>query len=263
MKLISWNVNGIRAVLKKNFLEFIDEQNPDIICLQEIKANKDQVTEQFPGYNQYWNSAKRKGYSGTLILTKIEPIAVQNYELGSENTDINLKDEFGDANTEGRVLTAEFDSFYVNTVYTPNSKRGLERLSFREKIWDPLYREYLQSLAKSKPVIACGDYNVAHTPDDLARPDGNEKNHGFTPEERQGFTDLLEAGFVDTFRMFTKGNGNYSWWSPFAKARERNVGWRIDYFLVSENISSKVKKSVILSDVMGSDHAPVLLEIDL
>lgn len=258
MKFISWNINGIRAALKKGFNDFLEDQDPDFICLQEVKATQEQVNEDFPGYHVIWNAAERKGYSGTAILSKKEPLSIIR---GMDYEGDDLEDDFGDASTEGRVLTLEFEEFYLNTVYTPNSKRGLERLSFRENIWDPAYKEFIQLLQKKKPVIACGDYNVAHTPDDLARPDGNEKNHGFTKEEREGFTNLLGIGLVDTFRLFHQGNGYYSWWSPFAKSRERNVGWRIDYFLVSEELKDMVTSSEILMEQMGSDHAPVVLEM--
>lgn len=249
MKLISWNVNGIRAVLKKGFLDFVIEYDPDILCIQETKAPGEPVPIELPGYHQYWNCAERKGYSGTLIFTKKEPLSVVNGMGKPEHDD------------EGRVIAAEYKDYYVVTVYTPNAKRELERLPYRHKEWDPLFLNYMKKLEKKKPVIFCGDLNVAHTEIDLARPKQNQKTHGFTPEEREGFDNIVKAGFVDTFREFEKEGGHYTWWSMMSGARARNIGWRIDYFCVSESLRKKLKGASILSDVIGSDHCPVVLEL--
>jgi exodeoxyribonuclease-3 len=258
MKIISWNVNGIRAALKKGFIDYVKKENPDIICLQETKAQQGQAEVDLPEYKEYWNSAERKGYSGTAIFTKIKPISVKN---GFE-TSVDFKDKYGDVTTEGRVLTAEFEKFFLVTVYTPNSKPDLTRLELRYKLWDVEFLRYLKHLEKKKPVIFCGDLNVAHEEIDLARPDTNHNNHGFTDQEREGFTNFVNAGFVDTFRMFNKEGNQYSWWPAFQKARERNVGWRIDYFLVSESLKGHVKEAFIQQSVMGSDHCPVGIEIN-
>jgi exodeoxyribonuclease III len=263
MKLISWNVNGIRAVHKKGlFAPFVEKYKPDIICLQETKAEQSQSEVDLPLYEEYWNSATKKGYSGTAIFTKHKPLAVlldvpkeivKQFKLTA--------DAYGDPNTEGRVLALEFETFYVVTVYTPNAKDDLSRIPLRHKMWDKAFLAYMKLLEKKKPVIFCGDLNVAHTPDDLARPKENEGKKGFTTEEREGFQAFIDAGFIDTFRMFTKGNGHYSWWSHFAGARARNVGWRIDYFCVSKSLKDKVKSATILPEVLGSDHCPIMLEI--
>ena len=265
MKIISWNVNGIRSVHKRGlFLPFIEKYQPDILCLQETKAERGQVVIDLPNYEESWNSADKKGYSGTAIFTKIKPISVingipekicQKYGL--------MADKYGDPRTEGRVIALEFNKFYIITVYTPNAKDDLTRIPLRHKQWDPAFLAYCKKLEKKKPVIFCGDLNVAHTPDDLARPKENEGLKGFTKEEREGFSNFLNDGFVDTFRLFHKGNGFYTWWSHFSNARARNIGWRIDYFLVSKNLKKKVKSATILSEVMGSDHCPVSLNIDL
>jgi len=265
MKLYSWNVNGIRAVIKKGtFQKFVAEHQPDILCLQETKAQQGQAEIDLPEYQEFWNSAEKKGYSGTAIFTKKTPLKVL---LGFPEDIIKefcvTGDTFGDPNSEGRVLAAEYENFYIVTVYTPNSKRELTRLELRDKQWDPAFLGYCKQLEKDKPVIFCGDLNVAHMPDDLANPASNEGEHGFTEQERNGFQNFLNAGFVDTFRIFTQGNGHYSWWTHWAKARERNVGWRIDYFLVSEVLKDKVKSASIHADVMGSDHCPVSIEIDI
>lgn len=263
MKIISWNVNGIRAVHKKGlFVPVVKKYKPDIICLQETKAEQHQSEVDLPDYEEYWNSATRKGYSGTAIFTKIKPISV----LIDIPKDIakkyhNLSDKYGDANNEGRIIALEFKDFYIVTVYTPNAKDDLSRISMRHDMWDKAFLEYVKKLEKKKSVVFCGDLNVAHTPDDLARPKENIGNKGFTDEERKGFQNFLDAGFIDTFRLFTKGNGHYTWWSHFAGARARNVGWRIDYFLVSVKLKTKVKDSKILSDVYGSDHCPISLEL--
>lgn len=259
MKIISWNVNGIRAVLKKgNFMPFIEEHKPDILCLQETKAEQHQTEIDLPDYEEYWNSATKKGYSGTAIFSKTMPLSVIN----GIPTEIAQKygliaDKYGDPTTEGRVIAAEYPDFYIVTVYTPNAKDDLSRIPLRHKQWDPAFLAYCKHLEKKKPVIFCGDLNVAHTPDDLARPKQNEGMKGFTQEEREGFQKFLDAGFVDTFRMFHKGNGHYSWWSHFANARARNIGWRIDYILVSESLKKRVVEASILPNVLGSDHCPV------
>lgn len=264
MRIISWNVNGIRAVLKKDtFLPFVEKYNPDILCLQETKAQQGQAEVDLPEYEEYWNSAVKKGYSGTAIFTKTKPISVINGIPDKICAKFGLiADEYGDPRTEGRVIAAEFTDFYVVTVYTPNAKDDLSRIPLRHKQWDPAFLAYCKELEKNKPVIFCGDLNVAHTPDDLARPKENEGLKGFTKEEREGFDNMVAAGFVDTFRIFNKGNGFYTWWSHWANARERNIGWRIDYILVSKVLKNKVKKAEILDEVMGSDHCPVLTEIE-
>jgi exodeoxyribonuclease-3 len=262
-KIYSWNVNGIRAVHNKGlFVPFIEKHQPDILCLQETKAQQDQSEVDLPGYLEYWNSAEKKGYSGTAIFTKQKPLSIINgFADGIPEQYSDMLDSYGDPLKEGRVITAEFDEFYVVSVYTPNSKGDLSRLSLRHKLWDKAFLEHVKYLEKSKPVIFCGDLNVAHTEDDLANPKPNIGKHGFTDEEREGFQNFLDAGFVDTFRMFTQGNGHYSWWTHWANARARNVGWRIDYVLVSESLGTKVKSAQIHADVMGSDHCPVSIEL--
>lgn len=264
MKLYSWNVNGIRAVLKKGlFQPFLDRHQPDIVCLQETKAERGQFEIDLPNYREYWNSAIKKGYSGTAIFSKQEPIAVTNGFPDEFAKRYRFADELQrDSAGEGRVITAEFDKFFVVTVYTPNTKDDLSRLPLRFEHWDPAFLAYCKQLEKKKPVIMCGDLNVAHTEDDLANPKQNRGKKGFTEEERKGFQNLLDAGFIDTFRMFKQGNGHYSWWSPFANARSRNVGWRIDYFLVSSSLRERVKAAEIHADVMGSDHCPVSVTLD-
>lgn len=263
MKLYSWNVNGIRAAIRKGeFQKFIEKYDPDILCLQETKAEQGQAEIDVPDYEEYWNSAKKKGYSGTAIFTKIKPLAVIN----GFPEDIIKKfdvtgDTYGNPNDEGRVIAAEFNDFYVVTVYTVNAKDDLSRVPLRYKHWDPAFLAYVQQLEKRKPVLFCGDLNVAHTEDDLARPKPNIGKRGFTDEEREGFRNLLAAGFIDTFRLFKQGNGYYTWWSHFAKSRERNVGWRIDYWLVSSSIKDKIKSADIHPDQMGSDHCPVSIEV--
>ncbi|HEY4505292.1 MAG TPA: exodeoxyribonuclease III [Candidatus Paceibacterota bacterium] len=264
MKIISWNVNGIRAVHKKGlFVPFVEKYKPDILCLQETKAQQAQSEVDLPDYEEYWNSATRPGYSGTAIFTKTKPLAVI---LGFPDNIVKkytLADKYGDPNTEGRVITAEFEDFYVVTVYTPNAKDDLSRIPLRHKGWDPAFLEYVEELQKKKPVVFCGDLNVAHTEDDLARPKENVGKKGFTKEEREGIQKMVERNFLDTFRMFTKGNGHYSWWSHFANARARNVGWRIDYIFVSKKLEKKVRSAKILPEVLGSDHCPVVLDIEL
>lgn len=265
VKIYSWNVNGIRAVVRKGlFTPFIEKEQPDIVCLQETKAKQGQAEIELAGYEEYWNSADKAGYSGTAIFSKIKPIAVINGLPEDIRKKYDMTDDsYGDPNTEGRVTTAEFEKFYVVTVYTPNAKDDLSRLPLREKHWDPAFLEYCQQLEKTKPVIFCGDLNVAHTEDDLANPKSNKGKKGFTLEERQGFQNFLDHGFVDTLRMFKEGKGYYTWWSHFAKSRERNVGWRIDYFLVSASLKKHIKKAEIHPDIMGSDHCPVSITVDL
>jgi exodeoxyribonuclease-3 len=264
IKIYSWNVNGIRAVVRKElFVPFITKEQPDILCLQETKAQQGQAEIDLTGYEEYWNSAEKKGYSGTAIFSKVKPLAVIN----GFPEDLIKKyhvpgDVYGDPNKEGRIIAAEFEKFYVVTVYTPNAKDDLSRLELRHKHWDPAFLAYCKELEKKKPVIFCGDLNVAHTEDDLANPKPNRGKKGFTDEEREGFGKFLEAGFVDTLRMFKQGNGHYSWWSHFANARARNVGWRIDYFLVSESLKKHVKAADIHADVMGSDHCPVSVTLE-
>lgn len=251
MKLISWNVNGIRACINKGFKEFFQKANSDIFCIQETKCQKDQIELEFEGYKSYWNSAEKKGYSGTAIFTKKEPIDVK-YGIEIEKHD-----------KEGRVITLEFDNYYMVTVYTPNSQNGLARLEYRMK-WEDDFRNYLLNLKKNKPVIVTGDMNVAHKEIDLKNPKTNRKNAGFTDEERQKMTELLEVGFIDTFRYFYPDTeGIYSWWSYRFKAREKNAGWRIDYFLVSDDLKDKLIDAHIHTEIMGSDHCPVELTVEL
>jgi exodeoxyribonuclease-3 len=261
-RIISWNVNGIRAVHKKGlFVPFIEKYQPDILCLQETKAEQHQSPVDLPDYEEYWNSAVKKGYSGTAIFTKTKPISIALNFPEKILKKYKLSDKYGDPNTEGRIVAAEFKDFYVVSVYTPNAKDDLSRIPLRHKNWDPAFLEYMRELEKNKSVIFCGDLNVAHTPEDLARPKENEGIKGFTKEEREGIDNIIAGKFVDTFRMFTKGNGHYTWWSHFANARARNVGWRIDYIFVSEKLAKKVKKAEILPEVLGSDHCPILIEM--
>jgi exodeoxyribonuclease III len=265
MRLVSWNVNGIRAVHNKNlFVPFVDELKPDIICLQETKAMQGQAEIDLSEYEEYWNSAEKKGYSGTAIFSKLKPLSVRNglpealvkkYKLAG--------DGYGDPNKEGRVIAAEYPKFWLVNVYTPNSKPDLSRLNLRHTQWDPAFLAYCSELEQEKPVIFCGDLNVAHTPDDLANPKANEGDHGYTKEEREGVDRMLAAGYIDTFRLFTQGNGNYTWWSNFGNARARNVGWRIDYWFVSQKLAPKVKAATIHADINGSDHCPVVLDINI
>lgn len=252
MKIISWNVNGIRAILKKGFLDFLYKEDPDIICLQETKAHPEQVTIELNKHPyQFWNSAEKKGYSGTAVFSKIKPLS---HSLGM---DISKHD------SEGRIITLEFDKYHIVTVYTPNAKRGLERLDYRTQEWDRDFLEYINKLDEKKPVIFCGDLNVAHKEIDLANPKSNKNNAGFTDEERRSFDNIIEAGYIDTFRDFESEGGYYTWWSYMGRAREKNIGWRIDYFCTSPALQKNVTNSFILSDIMGSDHAPIVLEIDI
>jgi exodeoxyribonuclease-3 len=264
LKIYSWNVNGIRAVVRKGALQdFIKKHQPDILCLQETKAQQGQAGINFEGYEEYWNSAQKAGYSGTAIFTKIKPIKVINGFPDDFAKKYNfVDDETRDAANEGRVIAAEFDKFYLVTVYTPNAKDDLSRVQLRHEHWDPAFLAYVKQLEKTKPVIFTGDLNVAHTPDDLANDKSNIGKKGFTDEEREGFQHFIDAGFIDTLRLFKQGKGYYTWWSHFAKSRERNVGWRIDYFLVSSSLKSKVKEATIHADVMGSDHCPISIKLD-
>lgn len=250
MKLFSWNVNGLRACMNKGFADFLAEYAPDIICLQETKMQREQADFVFPGYEEFWNSAEKKGYSGTAIFTKQNPLNV-TYGLGIAEHD-----------KEGRVITAEFADFYLVTVYTPNSQRGLARLNYRMQ-WEVVFREYLERLDAQKPVIVCGDLNVAAEEIDLKNPKTNRTNAGFSDEERAKFRELKAAGFVDTFRYLHPEEVKYSWWSYMFKAREKNAGWRIDYFLVSERIKDKVQTAAIHNEVFGSDHCPVSIEVEV
>ncbi len=255
MKLISWNVNGLRAVVNKGFKEFFKEIDADIFCIQETKMQEAQLDENileiFEGYNAYWNSAEKKGYSGTAIFTKQKPLNV-TYGIGKEEHD-----------KEGRVITLEFEKFYMVNIYTPNSKRELERLDYRQ-LWEDEIRAYLLKLKENKSVVMCGDLNVAHTEIDLKNPKTNRKNAGFTDEERAKMTELLNSGFVDTFRYkYPEVEGKYSWWSYMFHAREKNAGWRIDYFIVSENLKDKIEDAKILDDIYGSDHCPVELDLSI
>jgi exodeoxyribonuclease III len=265
MRIVSWNVNGIRSLHKKRMLNpLIEKVKPDVLCLQETKAQQHQSEVDLPEYEEYWNSAEKKGYSGTAIFTKEKPLSVALGLPEHITKDFGIgNDGYGDPNAEGRVIAAEYPALYVVTVYTPNAKDDLSRLQLRHKQWDPAFLAYCAELQTEKPVVFCGDLNVAHTPDDLANPKPNEGKKGFTAEEREGIDNIIEAGFVDTFRMFTQGNGHYTWWSPFGGARERNVGWRIDYIYASEELIPHVRRAEILADQMGSDHCPVLLDLSI
>lgn len=250
LKLISWNVNGLRACVKKGFMDYFNEVDADMMCLQETKLQEGQIDLELEGYHQYWNYAEKKGYSGTAIFTKIEPISV-HYGMGIEDHD-----------NEGRMITLEFDDFYLINVYTPNSQRGLARLDYRME-WEDDFRKYIEDLDEKKPVIVCGDLNVAHNEIDLKNPSSNRKNAGFTDEERGKMTELLGAGFIDSFRHFYPDKKDaYTWWSYITKARDRNAGWRIDYFIVSRNMKDRMKSADIHSDILGSDHCPVELVIE-
>lgn len=249
MKLISWNLNGIRSALNKGLLDFVKKSNPDVLCLQETRSPNERIAVDLAGYEQYWNHAGKAGYSGTAVFTRIKPLRASN-GIGIAKHD-----------NEGRVITLEYKDFFLVNVYVPNSRRGLERLPYRSKEWDVDFLAYLKRLEKNKPVVFCGDLNVAYTALDLANPRDNEKNHGFTPEERAGFDNLLKAGFIDTFREFEKGGGHYTWWSPMGNCRKRNIGWRIDYFLISPALRARLKSAFILKDVTGSDHCPAGIEL--
>ena len=250
MKFISWNVNGIRACLKKGFMDYFDEMDADFFCIQETKCQAGQVELTLPGYHQFWNYAERKGYSGTAIFTKHEPLSVK-YGVGEMNTQ-----------EEGRIITLEYENYYLVNVYTPNSKRDLTRLEYRV-VWEDELRAYLQSLDNIKPVIYCGDLNVAHEEIDLKNPKANIGNSGFTDEERGRMTRLLNSGFVDSFRyLYPELTDHYTWWSYMNKVRERNIGWRIDYFILSNRLQEKILKAEIHSNILGSDHCPIILEMN-
>lgn len=265
LKLYSWNINGIRAVVNKGALQdFIANHQPDILCLQETKALQGQAEIDLTGYEEYWNSAERLGHFGTAIFTKIKPLSVINNIPDNIARKYQLKDTFGHPNKEGRVLALEFDDFWVATVYTPNSKGDLGRLPLRHIAWDPAFLEYMKELEQSKPVLFSGDLNVAHKEIDLARPKENVGKHGFTNEEREGFDQIIEAGFIDTFRKFYPDKREaYTWWTHWANARERNVGWRIDYWLSSPKLIGRIKSAEIHPDVMGSDHCPTSIELEV
>lgn len=251
MKLVSWNVNGIRAALKKGFMDFFNDIDADIFCLQEIKLSEGQLDLELDGYYQYWNYAEKKGYSGTAVFTKEEPLHV------SYGIDIDEHDH------EGRVITCEYEDFFLVTCYTPNSQRGLTRMDYR-MTWEDDFRDYLNMLKNVKPVVLCGDLNVAHKEIDLKNPSSNKKNAGFTEEERTQFQNLLDAGYTDTFRhLYPDAEDRYSWWSYITKARDRNAGWRIDYFVISDDLNDAVVEADIRDDIFGSDHCPVYLELDI
>ena len=251
VKMISWNVNGIRACVKKGFMDYFKDVDADVFCIQESKLQGGQIEMDLPGYHQYWNYAQKKGYSGTALFSKKEPISV-SYGLGIEEHD-----------NEGRVITAEYEDYYVVTCYTPNSKTELERLDYR-MVWDDAFRNHLLALDEKKPVLFCGDLNVAHNEIDLKNPKTNRRSAGFTDEERGKMTELLGVGFIDTFRyLYPDAEGAYSWWSYLGKARDRNAGWRIDYWCVSDRLKEKIKEAEIHSAILGSDHCPVMLEIEI
>jgi len=262
MKIVSWNVNGLRAVLSKGALQdFIEREQPDILCLQETKARQGQAEIDLPEYEEIWNSAERAGYSGTAIFTKYKPLSVRFGFLPEQEAFEGWEDAFGDARTEGRVLTAEYEDFYLVNVYVPNEKHDLRRMDYREQVWDKALLEYMKQLETKKPVIVCGDFNVAHEEIDLARPKENEGNAGFTKSGRQGMTNFLSNGFIDSWRMMHPNEQKYSWWSYRGGARMRNIGWRIDYFLVSEKLRQQIMAAEILDGVKGSDHCPITLEL--
>ena len=284
LRIFSWNVNGLRAVINKGALQkFLDEQKPDILCLQEIKAKPEQVLYDFEGYEKFWNPAERPGYSGTATLVSSADLESQNIIRWSSGKDCPSGNFLGDVRNihsvipnlklyasktsvavpEGRVLTLEFPKFFLVNVYTPNSKPDLSRLELREKFWDPEFLEMLKELEKTKPVVVCGDFNAAHEEIDLARPKTNHHSAGFTDEERQGITNLIKAGFVDTFRELNPDTACYTWWSHWGHARENNVGWRIDYFFISRSLLGKLKGAEIYEDVMGSDHCPISIDLEV
>jgi exodeoxyribonuclease-3 len=266
MKLFSWNVNGIRAVINKGALQaFVAKYQPDVLCLQETKAKQGQAEIDFPQYEEIWNSAERAGYSGTAIFTKVKPQQII-YDFPAEIHQRYLwhEDQHGDTTTEGRVITAEFADFFLINVYTPNAKHELTRLGLREQLWDPAMLAYITDLERSKPVVICGDFNVAHQPIDLARPRDNVGNAGFTAAERAGFDHYMDHGLIDTFRyLHPDTEGAYTWWTWRAQARARNIGWRIDYFLASAALRDHIRTAEIYPDVTGSDHCPIKLELDL
>lgn len=264
MRIFSWNVNGIRAVLRKgDFEKFLAYESPDILCLQETKAAPEQSEFDSPEYTEYWNSAKRKGYAGTAIFVRSGIKVLNEFKDFSKFPELSVfSDSFGDPMSEGRVLTLELPEYFVVTVYVPNSKRSLERLSLRYESFDPTFRKYLELLQKEKPVVVCGDFNAAHTEIDLARPKENVKNAGFTVEEREGISNYLKSGLIDTFRELHPKEERYTWWSHWGNARANNVGWRIDYFLISKSLKSSLKSAEIYESVFGSDHCPISIELE-
>lgn len=264
MKLYSWNVNGIRAVIKKGeFTKFIETEKPDILCLQETKAKQGQAEIDLPDYEEIWNSADKPGYSGTAIFTKIKPLSIVFGFTDAIAEKYDLTDGYGDPSKEGRIISAEFDDFWVVTVYTPNSKEDLSRLKLRHENWDPAFLEHIRELEKTKPVLFCGDLNVAHNEIDLANPKPNIGKHGFTYEERAGFDNYEKAGFIDIYRQQNPEKTDaFTWWSHWANARARNIGWRIDYWMISQNLVNKVKSAKIHKNIMGSDHCPISIEIE-
>lgn len=264
MRIYSWNVNGIRAVLKKGDLEkFLAYENPDILCLQETKAKREQAEVDFGDYVEYWNSAERPGYAGTAIFVRNGIKVLNEFHDFEKFPELKIeKDVFGDPLNEGRILTLELKDFFVVTVYVPNSKRGLERLKLREKFWDPELKTYFEKLQEEKPVVVCGDFNAAHEEIDLARPKENQKNAGFTVEERKGIDRFIKAGLIDTFRELHPDSERYTWWTHWGNARANNVGWRIDYFFISEKLRKNLKSAEIYESIFGSDHCPISIELE-
>lgn len=265
LSIFSWNVNGIRSVIRKGAVQlFVKQYSPDIVCLQETKADPQELPIDFADYDEHWNSATRKGYAGTAIFSKGKPLSIRHNLPSHLVKQFKLTDDgYGDPNREGRILTAEYVDFFVVNSYTPNAKDDLSRLPLRHEKWDPACLAYCKELEQDKPVVYCGDFNVAHTAHDLARPKENEGNKGYTKEEREGFQNYIDAGFVDTLRMFHQGPGHYTWWAPWGGARARNVGWRIDYVLVSSKLKSNIIDAKIHPEVMGSDHCPVSITLQL
>ena len=262
--IFSWNVNGVRAILNKGaFQNIVAQENPDIICLQETKAKQGQAEVDLPEYEEIWNDAKRTGYSGTAIFTKTTPLQIIKGFSDNINSSFNWEeDPHGNPLDEGRVLAVEYPEFFLVTVYTPNSKHELTRLKLRELLWDPAFLKYLKELEETKPVVVCGDFNAAHTPIDLARPTDNEENAGYTVQERQGITNLIDAGFIDTYRFFHPDEKKYTWWTWRARARERNIGWRIDYFFISKSLEKNLKSAEIYNNYTGSDHCPISIKLE-
>lgn len=265
MKLYSWNINGIRAVINKGaFAQFLESENPDILCLQETKANRNQVEIDLPDYYEYWNSADKKGYSGTAIFSKTKPIQVINGFIEKNAQKYNFIDKYGNPTKEGRVISAEFEKFWIVNVYTPNAKQDLSRIPLRYESWDKAFLNHVLELEKSKPVLFCGDFNVAHTEIDLANPKQNKGKHGFTNEERSGFDNFISAGYIDTYRAQNPNKTDaYTWWSHWGNARANNVGWRIDYWMASQKITNQVNNAQIHPQILGSDHCPISIELDI
>lgn len=265
MKLYSWNINGIRAVINKGaFAQFLESENPDILCLQETKANRNQVEIDLPDYYEYWNSADKKGYSGTAIFSKTKPIQVINGFIEKNAQKYNFIDKYGNPTKEGRVISAEFEKFWIVNVYTPNAKQDLSRIPLRYESWDKAFLDHVLELEKTKPVLFCGDFNVAHTEIDLANPKQNKGKHGFTNEERSGFDNFISAGYIDTYRAQNPNKTDaYTWWSHWGNARANNVGWRIDYWMASQKITNQVNNAQIHPQILGSDHCPISIELDI